>query len=760
MIYKIENVVYDSENNILKNKGKSYNITKTQKKLLDFLIANPNKVFSKQSLIDNVWQRVVTENTVDQAISTLRSYLTTESNKKIIITHYGQGISFVATIETTDNPEISSVEPNKSAHTKLPLIAVLTALALFFIIWSTYSYFSKPNEKVIIVNEGSKIVFLPIGFNDKSLSTLEQKGASSFLKSSFNILDSEGTTIFDEASKTTQQAIEKHWRLDKNLVVIHSNITKKDNIYQAELEFSNGIETLNKMTLTSSSLNDLLQNQIREVSHYNSKLDKSVKLNLQENKSSPLLLKALGYKDSSNYRKAEELLKKILDEDEYDYHARLELVDVLTRNKKFKEAESHLDTLKTTDIYNKIAVDVELYQAQIALSENKFKKVTQNLINFSSTHLSISQAKKSEIQLLLGQAYYSLGETSKALQAYNFAINEIDERRYPLIYAKSYFLQAQLKQMATIDDSVYDLYDKARSYANIANDLGIQISALNGMSIIYYSRQDFEKAIALTKQALQLARLDNNDAEIAKGLGTLIGIFNQQGYFSKAVEVNNKLKELADKTKSDTYQLYYLHYSITLSMNTFDWSYCKQQLDKQKELAVRTNNIGMQLDNSFLDLELRLLKKNTEEFKQQWDKSVSVIKKDGFDRYLIYMDFYLARYYKQIGKNQNALELFKKVANEAKKREDNKTVVLAQNYVADIISESDPKAALKLLNSLGKFNPPPNPYLETKAKVLNKLEKNIQALTLLNQAKRAYHESWTAENESFLQSLLKQVDGS
>jgi hypothetical protein len=84
-------------------------------------------------------------------------------------------------------------------------------------------------------------------------------------------------------------------------------------------------------------------------------------------------------------------------------------------------------------------------------------------------------------------------------------------------------------------------------------------------------------------------------------------------------------------------------------------------------------------------------------------------------------------------------------------------LVDVKNQLAEIYITIDPNISLEILNAMESDNPHPNPYLELKAKALHKLGKNIQAMSVINQAKLAYNESWTAENQALLLKISKAI---
>ncbi len=71
--------------------------------------------------------------------------------------------------------------------------------------------------------------------------TKQTKKACSLPSATYSNLESEGDLIFDETSLTTEQAVEKHWKIQEELVVLQSSVIKNGDIYEATIEMSNGI---------------------------------------------------------------------------------------------------------------------------------------------------------------------------------------------------------------------------------------------------------------------------------------------------------------------------------------------------------------------------------------------------------------------------------------------------------------------------------------------------------------------------------------
>ncbi|MCF6318885.1 MAG: winged helix-turn-helix domain-containing protein [Proteobacteria bacterium] len=755
MLYKIAKTTYDDVNGIVVNKGKEHKLTKTQKNLLNYFIQNPGIILSKQTLMEEVWGRVITENSVDQIISHLRNYLEENPAKPcIIVTHFGKGISFEAQVVKTKK---DSEQSNKNSKNSLWLM-LLVALALFFVYWLNKTNDNPESNIPAQADLGNKkMLILPTTFGNKGVDSVKQAGIRSLMQSTFNNLDSEGQLLFDNASLSAQQAIEKHWRLEDDLLVIRSNITKNGEIYESIIELNDGINTYKPVRLSANNINDLVNNQMVYIADFSQSKSKDKDINLPNLTNNDKYILALGYKKLGDLEKAKKLIKEILFEDEENHSVRLILAEILYTENAYDESLSQLNTLKATDAYQSMAAEIELGIAKVNYAKKRFEQVIDDLTNFQAKHSKISDIKIAKIQLQLADAHLALSHLKTAMKFYKLAITKVDALLNPFIFAQSYFGQADVILKSSTDSEVFELYKKAYEKALLAQDIPFQIKALNKMSFIAMNNYEWEKAINLTKQVIALHEMGNDKNNLGIGLGNLVTILNLRGEFTQAQEVNERLGKLATEINSDTLQLHYLHYKAVLTMNNFDWISAQQLIDEQLQLAKLAKNYSMQLNNAFLQLELILLTKDQESFMPEWDKRVAKIKQLGFERYQVYMDLYLARYFALIGEDEKAIELFKNVSERTLQSKDIKIYVDAQTRMAKVLLKSSPKETLDLLNKLEQHNPHPNPYLDVKAEALYKLGKKIEALSILNQAKLVYHESWTAENQALLESIESSI---
>ena len=95
----VDNIVLDPEQHRLSIEGKILEISPTEFKLMQFFMSNPDKVYSRTHLLDQVWGRSVyiEERTVDVHIRRLRKILAEYGREDLIQTVRGFGYRFSIT---------------------------------------------------------------------------------------------------------------------------------------------------------------------------------------------------------------------------------------------------------------------------------------------------------------------------------------------------------------------------------------------------------------------------------------------------------------------------------------------------------------------------------------------------------------------------------------------------------------------------------------------------------------------------------------
>ncbi len=753
MPYIFENFSYHSDKSTIVHQEKEHKLTNLQKKLFEYFLKNPQTIINKETLMQEVWGRIVTDNTINKFISALRACVEENPKEpKVFITHFGHGISFEAMPQTLGACQQRSVH-KKNKRFLLALVATILVIIVYFI--STIS--DKANEKSatsIQLHENQHLLILPTQYDNVAIDPATQEGYQQLLQTSFKQRDKNGNILFNQSSLNNQQAIEKYWQLDKKLLVLQTKVIKNGEIYESIVNVSKGNDVVLESKISHKNLDELLNLQRQQLANFQtnsaSSLDNKRLYNHQ-------YIKALGLIKMGKTSEAQNILQQILEQDDQNYTARYQLAQLLLQKKDYTQSQAHLETLKNTQAYHLFGDEIELSLATIYSQQQHHQKAIDQLIKYLATHPELGEISKSNLKLHIADAYLALTALQNAMKFYKQAVSTIDANFHPDIYAKSLYGQAKVLLNDSNEPSIYALLEQALDYAKAANDYAYQILILDEMARILLVSNQWQKGIALKKQALEIMELTDDEQQVATGLGTLAAFLIQSGRFSEAQEINQRLKKIATKTNNSTQMLNYLHYEAVLLLNAFKFEQAKSIIQQHLQLAKNQHNIAMQLDNAFLEFELRLAQENLDGFEQEWHKRKAMIKQNGLQRYQVYLDLYLARYYKQSKNTAQAMTIIQQVSETVKANNDLKLLVDAQEQLAEIYLEDKPQKALQILQQLQQYQPDANPYLELLAKTYYKLGRKLEAIKTFTQAKLVFNQAWKAKDEKLLEQWQKEV---
>ncbi len=758
MLYKINGFSYDDSNGLIKKENEEFSLTKIQKNLFNYFLLNPYKTISKQTLMDEVWERVVTENSIEKTLSKLRGVIEDDPlNPKILVTHFGHGISFEGKIQSTpakeaikkevvEKTEVKKIKPHLFVYL---LLIIITA----FLVWKFYPSNATPTNQVQSLKKHQKLIILPMTFDEISQNNADKNGAFEYLKSFFNNLDNQGSILFDENSQNSKEAMEKLFQIDKELVMMQTNVVKNQEVFDAVIEFTKGMNSIKTVKISANSMAELAQSQIDVVTGFHTGVATDLNLEAQTDSDDNKYLQALSLVKNKQLTQAKELINTLLKNEDNNYQARFLLSRVYYLQKEYEPSLVQLQTLKQTNFYKDHSAEVELLAVDNLMNQSKEGEVIDLITQYLSQHIDISDVKKSKILLKLAQAHEKTGNNIEGLKLYKQAILKIDEKLYPTLFADSFWGQARIASLESIDETIYSLYDQALEYSKQGGDFLQQSQILNSMSVLLFHNNNWERGFNLKKESLELLELVGDKKELASGLSVLANYLLNRGLFDETREVLNRLKKIADELNDSGLLMAYNHYNISLEMNFFRHDYCQIEIDKQFKLARETKNKGIELNTTFLQMELLLVTKQPDIFLSKWNQLNNLFEEPGLKRYRIYMDNYLARYYHEISEDEKAIEIIGKVSQSAKKSNDFRFLIFAQNTLAQVYMKTDPQKALEILLNLEQYDPNPNPHLELKAIALNLLGRKTEALSVIIEAKQVFNDAWKAENQALLELL-------
>ena len=135
LLYRFDDFVVDPDTWRLSRGGQEVHLEPVVLKLLIYLIANRDRLVTRQELMDTVWgDTVISESALSKAVARLRKALRDDSAApRYLETVHSQGFRFVAAVEETERPDQPGTTGAPTARRAL-LAGTAAILALFLLV--------------------------------------------------------------------------------------------------------------------------------------------------------------------------------------------------------------------------------------------------------------------------------------------------------------------------------------------------------------------------------------------------------------------------------------------------------------------------------------------------------------------------------------------------------------------------------------------------------------------------------------------------
>ena len=150
--YRFDDFLVDPANWRLSRNGREIHVEPVVLKLLIFLIANRDRLVTRQELMDTVWgDTVVSESALSKAVARLRKALDDDSaTHRFLETVHSQGYRFVAEVEEVERVEQSDAPAEKvrtpSLRHALLVVTAIVVLIILAVAWFPESRRATPRE--------------------------------------------------------------------------------------------------------------------------------------------------------------------------------------------------------------------------------------------------------------------------------------------------------------------------------------------------------------------------------------------------------------------------------------------------------------------------------------------------------------------------------------------------------------------------------------------------------------------------------------
>lgn len=268
--------------------------------------------------------------------------------------------------------------------------------------------------------------------------------------------------------------------------------------------------------------------------------------------------------------------------------------------------------------------------------------------------------------------------------------------------------------------------DKAIAYGNKAVLLGKETGYLKGIAqayndlgIIYYDKEQYDTAVHLYEQAVQMRNQLKDELGVAKLYNKIGIVYQRQGLFDKSLDYQLKALELFKKFNNDQGVSYSLNNIGILNQNMGRYkeaiSYQKQSIAIKEKMG---DNYG--LAGSYVNIaNIYLLEKDFPQAESYYRKAVDITRIIGDKEYL-----------------SNALNNLGTLFTDTKRY--NEAIPLIQESLTLRQQLKDTKGMVSCLNNLGTVYTNKQQYDSAELYLNNALKLGLQAVNTLPEVNKVY----------------------
>jgi len=756
MRYKINDFFYNDEKGIVEKNEKIIQLTKTQKALLNYFISHPNKTLSKQVLMEDVWQRIVNDNSVNKSISKLRAILEKDPvNPEIIVTVFGHGFSFEGNIiDATESKQVVVKSKQKTIHRNVYLVLGTLLCALLI--------------GAVLVQNKSKIQSNPLFLfvTDEELLTNEnwlQQSSLSFIDDVFDLMDDVDVRDLRQKPKylDNQQYITNQFVLSPNLKVIKTNMSETNNSYSLTLSVfdkqgGNQTKTFanENLSLTMKSASGWLASTVDQEDSFN----EVNTLIPSDPYIAETYLRGLSSFNLGEFEKAEYSFKLCLKE-KPDFHlARLYLARVKVVQGELDKSLAILDTLSKTNAYNKINIEVESIRGDILDTQGKHEQAKDLFLEVLKKNRNIESLQINSIRFNLAHTYTALTEYDKALEQLEFIEDNVTVVTDASLLASVYRKQGSIYQILGLLEKAQEVTEQALILYSKLEDLLGEAKTYSTLARISTHQSNYSKSIRYLEKALSITKTIDYKLGVGATLNDLIYLLMVQGEFTKAWAANQEMKSLAIDIDYNAMIQIAKQYEIDISRAQKKWIRAEVYLADHLHQAQASENKRALLKNKMLALELYLDQGKLIHIKNIAGDVQNYVNETKEIRLQPRLNKLLGRYYLLAGEYEKGVDSLLQSKNLALETKDGETIVEVNNLLAEYyLNINQPQKTLKLLEESIEYNPFPYPYLLIKSKANEKLGNLLIALDLANECKLTANEFWQHTDDFYINELQKKA---
>lgn len=748
MQYYFSDFKLDTRSQELTYKGQRVELTKRTYDLLTFLVKNPQALHSKDDLITHVWKnRVVSGNTIDQTVLSLKKRLAEYSQDDFIETVYGQGIKWIAK------------NRNNNLFRQRPWLAVfgVIVIGLLFLFVHTLS---KPKEQMA-TTAPNVLMQIP-----ESLDPDSMRSTGEYLQQILTY--SNQAQIIHNLQRpqflSTEQFIQNQQNLNPQLTLI--KISPVENQAGNHTKMAWLIEVIQAQQILVEQIiyADSQQSLLHKSGHV---LAKALQFeNLSKKNLFPddetvvsLYVRGLNRLRSDQFSQAAELFKLAIQEQPDFYLARLQLAETYHAMGRNDAAINHINVLLSVKVLPSVKLSAEVLKARILRINGHLQPAVEIYENMFSQSNQVSLSIWYDAYYEYASLLRNLNQPEAALEAFDAIIVTSEQHEHPFSLGKIYAAKASLLQQQGDMSEAGIHAEKALRIFQLNKDTVGTARILTLLARIANYQADYEVAEQRLKQAMD--SLADVDYPLGEGaiLNELIYTLMVQGKHESAWSYNNRLLKIAIQIEYSAMHLSALRAYFDMSRAQHRWQDAANYLKKYQKLAIQTDDKRRQIKGDLMQLDLLLDQKITDKVSDKLKAVQSHIDDHKELRMQTTLDIKKARFQKLTGLLETSFETLQTAKQTAYKNNDYESIISANNLMAEYyLQQNKPQKALNVLSESEPYNPFVVPYLRLKAEAYLMLNQGLKAYETILLCQQNANDMWRATEQDVLNKILSNIN--
>ncbi|MCX7543971.1 winged helix-turn-helix transcriptional regulator [Marinicella gelatinilytica] len=723
-------------------------MTKKTYDLLLFLVKNPQKVHSKETLIEQVWHgRAVSGNTIDQTISKLRKILSDYTDQSLIESIYGQGIKWT-------EPVCQQASQQKRFN-KFPKIAgiliILVAIVLSLWWWQSKQAANTSQQPTTLLfqlsAEEGDVVLASAG---QFLRQLLTYSGDTTVKS----IDDRPKFVLSDDFVVNQQ------KLIPDLTIIKIKPLSKQDDMAWLIEVLQSGQLLLEAQVSADSFQTLLSKSaevlIDQLNLSSATIDGLLP---DQDFVMDLYVRGLQSLAANDLNKAKQQFQLAVNEQTNFYLARLKLAETLNQLGNNEAAFSGLDTLMQLNAPDGLKVAASTLKMRILKVKGEYAQaadIYQQLVDSNrKAPADIWYAATYEYAAIVQY----LNKPQEALNIYNRFIDEaLLTEDVALLAAVRASKASLLQQQGDVEGAIYESEQALHLHELNKDAVGVA-RTYSVLARIANQKANYKLAEQYLRQALTITESVGHKLGEGAVLNELIYALMLQGKHKEAWELNNRVLAIGtDLAYSGmlmaAYQAFY-----EMSRIQSDWGAATRWLNSYQQLAEDIHDQRRLAKAELFRINLLLDQDMTSEVSNKISLVQSHI--DHADELLMQpaLEVFRGRYQWLLGQKNEAIRTLLKAKELAAELADFESIINANNYLATFyLQQNKPQQALNILAESEMHQPFAIPYLRIKAQAQFLHSQPIKALETLMACQQQAPEIWGLEEQTLLETVKKAIN--